>query len=176
VAWKGKMKKQLMIGLAAVLQGKSWGAMLRWKFVHEPYMASGEELYNQMALAYNGGAEYVVVFNYAPDNEGFGVLQDEHFAALEQFWNEHVTLNQEKAKAVKADAVLVLPKNYGWGMRNPDDTIWSLWPADEKSEQVWNALQNALELYGEKLDITYDDPVFPVSGKYSQVLWWNQTG
>jgi hypothetical protein len=161
---------------AAALQGKSWGAMLTWKFDHEPYMASGDELYDQMALAYNGGAEYVVVFNYAPDDEGVGVLQDEHFAALERFWNEHVVPNQEKAKVLKAEAVLVLPENYGWGMRNPEDTIWGLWSTDDKSEQVWSALQDALALYGENLDIVYVDPAFSVSGKYSQVLWWNQTG
>lgn len=132
-------------------------------------------MYNQMTLAYNGGAEYVVVFNYSPDGEDAGFLQDEHFEALERFWNEQVTPNLEKAKSVKADVVLVLPADYGWGMRNPEDTIWSLWEADEKAPQVWDSLQNALKLYGEKLDIVYDDSVFPVSG-YQTVLFWNQTG
>jgi hypothetical protein len=160
---------------AASLQGKSWGAMLTWKFDHEPYMASGQELYDQMTLAYDGGAEYVVVFNYAPDDQGIGVLQDEHFEALERFWNEQVKSNGEKAKNVKAEAVLVLPEDYGWGMRNPEDTIWGLWQADDKSAQVWGSLQNSLELYGEKLDIVYDDAAFSVSG-YTTVLWYNQTG
>ncbi len=160
---------------AASLQGKSWGAMLTWKFDQPPYMASGEELYDQMTLAHNGGAEYVVVFNYSPNDEGAGVLQDEHFAALERFWNENVLPNNEKAKTVKAEAVLVLPSDYGWGMRNPKDTIWGLWQADDKSAQVWSSLQNALEVHGEKLDIVYDDTAFPVSG-YQQVLWWNKTG
>ncbi len=159
---------------AAALQGKSWGAMLTWKFDHEPYMASGEELYDQMSLAHNGGAEYVVVFNYSPNDEGVGVLTDEHYEALERFWNEKVVANGEKAKNVKAAAVLVLPADYGWGMRNPEDTIWGLWQADDKSAQVWSSLQNALEVYDEKLDIVYDDAAFPVSG-YHQVLWWNQT-
>jgi hypothetical protein len=160
---------------AAALQGKSWGAMLTWKFDHPPYMASGGELYDQITLAYDGGAEYVVVFNYSPNDEGVGVLQDEHFEALERFWNEHVSPNGEKAKVVKADAVLVLPADYGWGMRNPEDTIWGLWQADQKAPQVWNALQQALEVYGENLDIVYDDAAFPVSG-YQKVLFWNLTG
>jgi hypothetical protein len=160
---------------AAALQGKSWGAMLTWKFDHPPYMASGGELYDQMTLAYDNGAEYVVVFNYSPNDEGVGVLQDEHFEELERFWNEHVSPNDEKAKAVKAEAVLVLPADYGWGMRNSEDTIWGLWQADQKAPQVWNALQQALEVYGEKLDIVYEDPAFPVSG-YQKVLFWNQTG
>ncbi|XHH09820.1 MAG: hypothetical protein ACFCUE_04115 [Candidatus Bathyarchaeia archaeon] len=160
---------------AASLQGKSWGTMLTWKFDHAPYMASGTELYDQMTLAYNGGAEYVVVFNYAPDGDGFGLLQEEHFTALQRFWTEHVEPNGEKAKVMNVEAVLVLPADYGWGMRNPEDTIWGLWQADDKSLQVWGSLQNALEVYGEKLDIVYDDPAFPVSG-YRTVLWWNNNG
>jgi hypothetical protein len=159
---------------AATLQGKSWGAMLTWKNSQAPYLASGEEMHNQMTMAYNGGAEYVVVFNYSPDGDGVGLLQDEHFEALERFWNEHVVPNNEKAKTVKAEAVLVLPTDYGWGMRNPEDNIWGLWQADDKAPQVWNALQNALEVYGKKIDIVYD-AAFPVSG-YQKVLFWNQTG
>jgi hypothetical protein len=161
---------------AANLQGKSWGAMLTWKSDKAPYLASGEEMYNQMALAFNGGAEYVAVFNYSPKGDGVGLLQDEHYKALERFWNEHVVPNNGKAQNVKAEASLILPKNYGWGMRNPDDTVWGFWKADANSTQVWSTLQEALKKYGEKLDIVYDDSTYQVAGRYSQNLFWNQTG
>jgi hypothetical protein len=32
-----------------------------------------------------------------------------------------------------------------------------------------------LSRYGLGLDIVYDDPVFPVAGKYQQIYYWNQT-
>ena len=47
---------------AARLQGKSWGAIITWKYTEPPYLASGEEIYNQMCTAYEAGAEYVVIF------------------------------------------------------------------------------------------------------------------
>ena len=121
-------------------------------------------------------APNVVVFNYAKDMTGpYGTLQDEHFQALERFWNEVVKNPFIAHGRVKAEAALVLPRNYGWGMRNPQDTIWGLWAANSTSQQVWEQLQSKLEQYGLKLDIVYDDPAYLVSGKYSQVYYWNQT-
>ncbi len=32
--------------------------------------------------------------------------------------------------------MLVLPQNYGWGMRNPNDTIWGFWLTDGKTLQI----------------------------------------
>ncbi len=77
---------------------------------------------------------------------------------------------------VKAEAALVLPADYGWGMRNPTDTIWGLCKADSTSEQIWTQLQSKLQQYGSKLDIVYDDSAYPVTGKYSHIFYWNQTG
>ena len=75
-----------------------------------------------------------------------------------------------------ADAVLVLPENYGWGMRDFIDKIWGLWGPDEKSSQIWSTSQNLLEQYGLNLDIIYEDSQFPIEGKYSKVFYWNQNG
>jgi hypothetical protein len=102
-------------------------------------------------------------------------LQEEHFQALERFWNDVVQNPIVVHGGIKADAVLVLPKNYGWGMRNPDDTIWGLWGPDDKSQQVWTQMQNTLATHGLHLDIVYDDPAYPVAAKYSQIYYWNQT-
>ena len=162
---------------AANLQGKNWGAIITWKYTEDPYLANGTEIFDQMCMAYECGAEYVILFNYAEDMNGpYGTLQEEHFEALERFWSEVVQNQSVAYDSVKADSVLVLPHNYGWGMRSPGDNIWGLWRPDTKSQQVWTQLQNALSKHGLRLDIVYDDPAYPVTGKYSQIYYWNQTG
>jgi hypothetical protein len=50
-----------------ILQGKEWGAILPWKYTEQPYLAGAEEIYSQMRTAYECGADYVVLFNYAED-------------------------------------------------------------------------------------------------------------
>ena len=162
---------------AAKLQNKTWGAIITWKYNNPPYLDSGEAIYDQMLMAYEAGAEYVVIFNYADDMDGtYGTLQDEHFAALERFWTEVVQSSAVKQGSIEAEAVLVLPENYGWGMRNIEDTIWGLWEPDEKSKQIWEISRNLIEQYGLGLDMVYDDPEFPVEGKYPQIFYWNHTG
>ena len=69
----------------------------------------------------------------------------------------------------------MLPKDYGWGMRHPDDKIWGLWPADAKSPVIWNNMNKLTEKYGTKLDIIYEDPQFNVAGKYQKTYSWNST-
>ncbi len=161
---------------AARLQGKSWGAIITWKYTEPPYLASGEEIYNQMCTAYEAGAEYVVIFNY-PQIEGnaYGALTDEHFEALEKLWVEVTHNPRDLTDAGKAEVALVLPRNYGWGMRHSEDWIWGFWGPDEKSPQIWEISRKLLSQYGTRLDIVYDDPAFPVEGKYPLIYYWNQT-
>ena len=179
LGWNNTIAQE--IGLTrgtANLQGKSWGTILTWKYTHAPYLADGNELFEQMKTSYEAGAEYVIVFNYAQDMSGpYGTLQEEHFQALQRFWNEVVKNPTVAHGGVKAEAALVLPKDFGWGMRSQHDTIWGLWRADstDTTEQVWTQLQSLLSRYGSKIDIVYDDPAYPVAGKYSQVYYWNQT-
>ena len=71
--------------------------------------------------------------------------------------------------------MLVLPQNYGWGMRDPNDSIWGLWEPDDKSQQIWQLSCSLLEQYGYGLDIVYDDPDIPVEGKYPKIYYWNHT-
>ena len=162
---------------AANMQGKNWGAIITWTYNQDPYLANGDEIYNQMHMAYESGTQYVIIFNYAEDMTGpYGTLKQQHFQALERFWNEAVQNTTVVHGGIQADTVLVLPKNYGWGMRNPEDTIWGLWRPDAKSQQVWTQLQSTLETRGLRLDIVYEDPKYPVAGKYEQIYYWNQTG
>ena len=76
---------------------------------------------------------------------------------------------------IDAEAALVLPRNYGWGMRHPEDKIWGWWGPDEKSPQIWAISRQLLAQYGTSLDIVYDDPAFPAEGIYKTVYYWNQT-
>jgi len=157
---------------AAHMQGKDWGTIVTWKYDEAPYLDSGEEIYNQMVLSYQAGAKYIIIFDYPTiDSNPYGVLTEDHFEAMQNFWQDITSKSVEK---VEAEAVLVLPKNYGWGMRNVADRIW-LWGPDEYSQQIWDISRTLIEQYGIKLDIVYDDPQFPVDGKYQQIYYWNQT-
>ena len=161
---------------AANLQNKTWGAIITWKYRQPPYLASGDEIYQQLHIAYTNGAKYVAIFNYAEDMTGsYGTLQPEHFQALERFWNQDVQNPNVTRGEVKAEAAFVLPKNYGWGMRKPDDIVWGLWQPPAEYQQIWPKLQELLAIYGEKLDIVYDDPTYPLGDRYQQVYYWNQT-
>jgi len=125
-------------------------------------------------MSYVAGAEYVVVFNYSEDPENPNTLQEEHFEALERFWNEVVENPEVVHGDAGAEAVLVLPKNYGWGMRAKDDNIWGIWPADETTKEIWNQLQDKLDQHGLKLNIVFEKPSFFASWKYDNIYYWNQ--
>jgi hypothetical protein len=157
---------------AANVQNKSWGAIVTYASDEQPYLEDGDKLYQDMVTAYENGAKYIVVFNYPKINE-YGILQPDHFTALEKFWNKIQTSPPQNN--APAQAVLVLPKDYAWGMRTPDDTIWGLWSADAKAPQIWNATQTLLNRYGTCLDIVYDDPAFTLADKYSEIYFWNST-
>ena len=142
-------------------------------------------MYDAMRQSYESGAEYVVIFNYAGQQilnggngtsttSANGLLQDEQFAAIQKFWTD-VVQNPNETNNAPAQYALVLPKNYGGGMRNQNDNIWGIWQPNATSQQVWNTLQAALSKYGSKLDIVYDDPAYPTAGRYQQVYYWNQT-
>jgi hypothetical protein len=163
---------------AARLQNKTWGAIITWKYTEEPYLDNGTEIYNQTLMAYEAGAKYVVIFNYPKIKDNpYGIMKDEHFEALEKFWNDVMTVPNLKTipDASQAEAALVLPRNYGWGMRQPDDKIWGFWGPDAKSPQIWELSRKLLSQYSLGLDIVYDDPAFPVTGKYPRIYYWNQT-
>jgi hypothetical protein len=162
---------------AAHLQDKSWGSIITWKYDEPPYLDSGEEIYNQMVQSYQAGARHIMIFNY-PTLEGneYGVMQDEHFAALERFWNQVVQPNVEGARQYgNLDVALVLPRNYGWGMRNPSDKIWGMWGPDDKSAQIWDTSRKLLSKYGLRLDIVYENSAFSLKGRYNRVYYWNES-
>ena len=155
---------------AATMQNKTWGAILTWKYDEPPYLDSGKEIYNQMHMAYQAGAKYIILFDYPQIGDNpYGVLTEEHFDALQHFWNDIMLTPNSTKPQMQASAVLVLPKNYGWGMRHPQDRIW-LWGPDDKCPQIWDISRKLLEQYGTSLDIVYDDPNFPIDGQVREYL------
>ena len=177
LGWNNSVAQEIaLVRGAANLQGKSWGTILTWKYTQAPYLADGNEIFNQMKTSYENGAQYVILFNYAENMSGpYGTLQEEHFQALERFWNDVVQNASEVHGGIRAETALVLPKNYGSGMRNAQDNVWGLWDANAPSTQFLTQIQSKLAIYGSKLDIVYDDSAYPLAGKYSQVIYWNQT-
>jgi len=160
---------------AAKAHNKDWGAIITWEYTEEPYIESGAELYDDMVLAYKTGAKYVVVFNY-PKIEQYGILTEEHFEALRDFWN-YVQSNPQEHGVIKSKAAYVLPQDYGFGFRNPDDTIWGLWGADDLSQKVWGDTNTLIDQYGSRLDIVYNDAevMNAVKHRYNKLFFWNET-
>lgn len=163
---------------AARMQNRTWGTIITWKYDEHPYLDSPENIYQQLLMSHEAGAKYTVIFNY-PQIEGnpYGILTDDYFDMLEQFWNDVMVEpnRQDFPDYSQAEAVLVLPPNYGWGMRRPDDRIWGFWGPDEKSPQIWEISRELLSQYDLRLDIVFDDPEFPVAEKYPHIYYWNQT-
>jgi len=162
---------------AANMQDKDWGAIIVWTYYDPPYLASGSEILEDMLAAYRAGAKYVVVFNYPtyPEDNPYGILQEEHFAAMQQFWNYVHDHPRDANEKVDGKVAFVLPKDYGWGMRSATDNMWGLWPADDKAPLIWENMNKLIQKYGLELDIVYEDARFNIDAKYSKVYFWNAT-
>jgi hypothetical protein len=175
LGWNSSIAQQIgLVKGAARLQNKEWGTIVTWKYDSAPYLDTGEEIYNQMLTSYQAGAKYILIFNYPNINDYGGVMTDEHFLAMERFWKD---INEKSFTDLsQPEAVLVLPRNYGWGMRHATDTIWGFWLADNKSQTIGAAMSKLLAQYGASLDIVYDDPNYPFYNiNYKNVYYWNAT-
>jgi len=172
-AWNNSRPLQVALCRgAAKLQNKDWGIMMTWTYKHPPYMESADELYDDMVFAYNSGAKYVTVYDSTDDWQD-SALTEEHFDVLKNFW-EYVQQNPDKHGSLKPDTVLVLPENYGFGFRNPSDTIWGYTSADIWTRKMYDDVHDLLDEYGSSLDIVYSDPEFndALADSYSEVLTW----
>lgn len=162
---------------SATMQDKEWGVMLTYTYDQPPYLASGPELYEDMVTAYENGAKYIVVFDFARQNETrlvHGILQQEHLDALRQFW-EYAKSHPRPDNPVEERVAYVLPPDYGYGFRNGKDSIWGLWKADNLSNTIWDDVNTFAQQYKEKFDIIYlDTPNFD-SWNYSKLIFWNGT-
>jgi hypothetical protein len=179
IGWNCSVAQQIdLVKGAAHMQNKEWGAIITWKYREWPYLDEGDQIYNQMMTAYKAGANYIVLFNYPIlDDHEYGVMEPEHFLALERFWNDATKLRRTNTNGANGvEAAMVLPRNYGWGMRRPDDTIWGFYGTDEKTIPIATLMSKLLAQYGTNMDIIYEDAAYPVAkGGYQKIYYWNDT-
>jgi hypothetical protein len=79
-----------------------------WEYTVPPYIESGEELYNDLTLAYDNGAKCIVVFD---SNEAYtqGILKEEHLQALKQF-GQYAQANPRQGSQSSGRTAFVLPR------------------------------------------------------------------
>lgn len=176
LGWNSSRSQQISLcrGAANVLD-KEWGAIITWTYLVPPYIESGPEILEDMYTAYNAGAKYLVVFNWPvyPEGNPYGILTEEHFEAMQQFW-QYAQTNHVVDK-ISPQAAFVLPKDYGAGLRHPDDKIWGIWEPDNQAQLIWTNMNKLSDHYGLKLDIIYDDGKIDPAREYEYVYLWNQT-
>jgi hypothetical protein len=175
--------RQLNVALnrgAAAVQNKDWGVMITWTYTqpsdNRSYLESGEELYNDLVYAYEGGAKYILVFD-TNKNYTHSVLKPEHLDALKQFW-QYAIDNPRPSDPPTDRVAYVLPKDYGYGFRGPNDTIWGLWSAIDYTDslRINTELGTLIDTYKNRLDIIYDDGLEASrSYGYSRLIFWNGT-
>jgi len=160
---------------AAKTQNRRWGAIVTWTYNGTPYIESASQLYQDMTLAFDAGAKYIVVFSY-PKIGPYGILTEAHFEALKNFWN-YAHSNPQNFGINQAKVAYVLPQDYGFGFRRPDDTIWGVFPPDELSEKIWLDSNNLVNVYGSRLDIVYNEAEFLNAYRscYEKLIFWNET-
>jgi hypothetical protein len=172
--WNNSLTQEIaLVRGAATFQQKDWGVMITWKSTQAPYLDGGENIYWQMHDSYAAGAKYIAIFDYPYNVSTYGIMGDEHFEALERFWND---VDQHKiVQKPLAKTVLILPKNYGFGFRTEGDTIWGYWGPAEYTSIIWGKAQLLLNRYGYSLDIAYDDASYAFPRNYGSIYYWNST-
>jgi len=157
---------------AATVLDRDWGVIVAWTYTEPPYLGSGEELFDDLVLAYENGAKYIVVFD---SNEEYTntILTQEHLDAMKRFW-QYTKDNPRPANLLDGRVAFVLPKDWAYGFRGPDDKIWGLWEADELVSGISEDLGALLGEYGSKLDIIYDDGL-ELDTTYKEYIFWNGT-
>ena len=173
----GKIQQIDLCRGAADVQGKQWGAIIAWSQNEPPYLENGTEMLQDMQTAYLAGAKYIVVFDYPtyPNNNPYGILSHDQFNAMENFWSQMHSNQKNTFETENATVALVLPEDYGFGMRSPTDLIWGLWNADSLSPLIWNESNELVATHGSRLDIIYNDTQFNFTEKYSKSYYWNNS-
>jgi hypothetical protein len=152
---------------AAEAQAKEWGVIVTWTYTCPPYLGSADELYNDLVLAFHGGAKYMVIFEYS-------IMNEDHFEVLKKFW-EYAKLHPNKHGICKSSIAYLIPKNFAFGFRMENDTVWGLWH-DSLGEKVWSDVIKLIEKYGCSMNIVYEDQEFTDHlSEYKQILRWDQT-
>jgi len=67
----------------------------------------------------------------------------------------------------------VLPNAWGFGFRWPTDHIWGVWEADALAPNITKSVGALFDVYGDKLDIIYDDGSIVGNNGYYELIYWN---
>lgn len=177
----GNQSRQIATGLcrgAAKSLGRQWGVIITWSNNIEPLVENPEQLYKDMVLAYQNGAKYIIVFNSPGQFNAtteFGTLTSEHFEKMKQFWSYAHT--HPSVEPYPANTAFVLPRDYGYGFRGPNDRLWGKWEADDLAPQIWEDVQELLKIYVRSLDIVYETITgdVPIDLPYDRLIFWNGT-
>ena len=159
---------------AATLQNKDWGVIIDWTYTQPPYIESGPQLYNDLVLAYQNGAKYIIIFD-SNQNYTQNILQQGQLDAMKQFW-QYAQANPRTAIPVNDRTAYVLPEDFAYGFRGPQDKIWGLWQADSFTLNISMSVATLMQTCGNNLDIVYPDgPQSVESAGYHNVVYWNAT-
>ena len=173
----GNQSRQIAVALdrgAAHALDKQWGTIITYSA--NSTIENLTQLYNDMVFAWQSDAKYIIVFDgNSTDAATSGVLTQTHLNVMKQFWT--YTKTNTRSNEYPADTAYVLPPDYGYGFRSPNDTIWGLWSADALSSVVWNQANTLLATYGNKLDIVYANRLDsePITLPYKTLIFWNGT-
>jgi hypothetical protein len=66
---------------------------------------------------------------------------------MKKFWNEIHSYPRSIFGKVESQVAFVLPQDYGWRMRNPNDEIWGFWP-DNLFLLIWDKMMKLVKTYG----------------------------
>jgi hypothetical protein len=94
---------------------------------------------------------------------------------MKQFWSYVST--EPSVEPYPAKTAFVLPRDYGYGFRGPNDRLWGKWEADNLAPQIWEDVQKLFEMHVLPLDIVYEtitDGV-PLDLPYDRLIFWNGT-
>jgi hypothetical protein len=102
-------------------------------------------------------------------------MTDAHFDVMRNFWN--YAKDHPRPAKYAAETAYVLPVDYGYGFRGPNDLLWGLWPADSLSAKVWSDADALIKARGMNLDIVYETKIDGVSVnlQYRTLIFWNGT-
>ena len=155
------------------MHNEDWGVIITDTYKQPPYLENGSQLYDDMVYAYQNGAKYIIVFD-SDLNYTQNVLQPGQLSFMKQFWN-YIKANPTVQNNVQDRVAFVLPADYGYGFRGPNDTIWGLWSADNLSANIWNNVTSLIERYKQNFDVIYEDDLQIGVSNYSKLIFWNGT-